>query len=284
MPISEEDLSIAVDVAIRAADVAVAIISRAMDERSVLPEAQAKSNSTDLVTQYDKQCEEEVLSILRMGTPNYTILSEETHSDTVLPDAPTWVVDPIDGTTSFIHGLYDCCVSIALVVDKVPVLGVIACPRLQEVYTAVKGRGAYCNGERIHVSNATSLSQSMVFLHQSYNRTDAAVNSTTSMIKDLAKIPVHSVRNNGAAALDMCFVAAGRAEAYLEVGIYPWDYAAGTIIVREAGGVVHDAEDPTTFDLTRRCMCCGCCTPITHALVDIANKYDYRNAILTLPK
>ncbi|CAD2221601.1 Inositol monophosphatase family, putative [Angomonas deanei] len=143
LPIPDPELTIAVDLAIRAAGVATGIVNRSIDERqSATVETLSKSNSVDLVTQYDKQCEEEVIAILKSGT-SYAILSEETNSQVELTDAPTWVVDPIDGTTSFVHGYFDCCVSIALVVNKEPILGVISAPRLNEVFTAIKGRGGF---------------------------------------------------------------------------------------------------------------------------------------------
>ncbi|EPY32066.1 myo-inositol-1(or 4)-monophosphatase [Strigomonas culicis] len=281
--ISETEINVAVDLATRAAAVASAIINKSIEERqSAMVETVAKTNSTDLVTMYDAQCEEEVINILKSGTPFYNILSEETRSDVELTNDPTWVVDPIDGTTSFVHGFYDCCVSIALVVNKEPILGVISAPRLQEIFTAVKGRGAFCNGQRIFVSESTTLEESVVFVHQSYNRSQRAVDSVIAIQTELAKLPVHSLRNNGAAALDMCFVAAGRAEMYFEVNIHAWDYAAGTIIVREAGGVVHDVDDTETYDLMRHGMCCGCCKEITAKGVELARKYDYRNAIMDL--
>lgn len=282
MALPDAEIDHALSLAIRAAHTAAAIITRSMEMRTTegAVEVRTKSNSTDLVTQYDKQCEDEVLHILRSGTPTYAILSEETHSDAALGDGPTWVVDPIDGTTSFVHGLYDCCVSIALVFGGQPILGVINAPFLQEVFTAVRGRGAFCNGQRIHVSAPASLHESVVLIHQPYNRSEAAVNSTIAIQKEFAMHPVHSVRCNGSAALDMCYVASGRAEIYFECGIYAWDIAAGTIIVREAGGVVHDVESTDTFDLMRRSVCCGCSTAITSHAVDLLIKYDYRNALL----
>lgn len=281
--LSDEELNVAIDVALLAANAACNIINRSIEERGSLGvETNSKMNSVDMVTQYDKQCEEEVLAILQQATPNYGILSEESHADAELGTIPTWVVDPIDGTTSFVHGMYDCCVSIALVVNKEPILGVVSAPRLQEVFVGIKGRGAFCNGQRIHVSPVKSLEQAIVFVHAAYNRSEACVDASLGIKSELAKIPVHSLRNNGAAALDMCFVAAGRAELYFEVGIHAWDYAAGTIIVREAGGVVHDTEDTDTFDLMRDGMCCGNCLEITKKGVELCKKYKYRE--LTLKK
>lgn len=282
--LTDEELDFAMGLALQAAHAAAVIINRAIDERaSIVFDIQTKSSTTDMVTQYDKQCEEEVLHILRSGTPSYAVVSEETHSTVPLGDGPTWIVDPIDGTTSFIHGMYDCCVSIALAVNKEVVLGVVNAPRLQEVFTAVKGRGAYCNGQRIHVSSPASLHECIVFMHVSYNRSEAAVKAVLDMKAELAKYPVHSIRSNGSCALDMCSVAAGRADAYWEVGVQSWDMAAGAIMIREAGGVIHDIEDADMFDLTRQGMCCGCSKEITKYGLELAKKHNYRNAILDLP-
>lgn len=280
--LTEDELNHALDLAIRAAHTAAAIINRAVDERpGVNIDVTTKSNSTDLVTQFDTQCEEEVLNILRTGTPTYAVVSEETHGDVDgLGDGPTWIVDPIDGTTSFAHGLFDCCVSIALVVHKEPVLGVVCAPRLQEVFTAVKGRGAFSNGQRIHVSPTASLRGSVVLTHYGYNRSEAAIKSMMAMQVEMVRLPVHAVRCQGSAALDMCFVAAGRAELYLEAGVHAWDVAAGAIIVREAGGVVHGVESTDTFDLTRRSVCCANSAAAGKFGVELAIKHDYRAATL----
>ncbi|KPI89089.1 putative myo-inositol-1(or 4)-monophosphatase 1 [Leptomonas seymouri] len=282
--LTDEELDTAMELALRAAHAAATIINSFIDERaSNALDINTKSSSVDLVTQYDRQCEEEVLHILRSGTPSYGILSEETHSSDALGDGPTWIVDPIDGTTSFVHGMYDFSVSIALAVNREAVLGVVNAPRLQEVFAAIKGRGAYRNGQRIHVSSPASLRECIIFMHVSYNRSEAAVKAVVGMQAELAKYPVHSIRNNGSCALDMCSVAAGRADAYWEVGVQAWDMAAGAIIIREAGGVVHDIEDADTFDLTRQGMCCGCSKEITRHGLELAKKYNYRNAVLGSP-
>ncbi|ESL08563.1 myo-inositol-1(or 4)-monophosphatase 1 [Trypanosoma rangeli SC58] len=281
MPISDAELDDAVELALRAAHFAAFIIERAMSEReSALLDITSKTSSVDLVTQYDKQCEEEVVAILRAGTPYYDILSEETHASVELSDKPTWIVDPIDGTTSFIHGLFDCSVSIALVVDKEPVLGVVSAPRLHEVYSAARGRGAYCNGQRIHVSDTRTLQEAVVLLHVTVNRTEPAVKSYISMQKELASIPVRGVRNYGSAALDMCFVAGGRAELYFEVGTYAWDIAAATIIVREAGGVVHNIDNAQSLDLMSRGFCCANSLELSKVGIELSSKHHYKETTL----
>ncbi|CAJ1021870.1 putative Inositol monophosphatase family [Leishmania utingensis] len=273
--LTEDELDDALGLAIHTANAAAFIMNSAVDERtSGTLEVQTKTNAADLVTPCEKQCREEVLNILRAGTPSYAILSGEMHREAVLGDGPTWIVGPIDGTISFAHGLFDCCISIALALRKEPVLSVVCAPRLQEVFTAVKNRGAFSNGQRIHVSLATSLKESVVLLHQGCSRSDAAVKSVTAMQVALAKLPVQGLRCSGSAALDMCLVAAGRAELCWGVGVNPWDVAAGVIMVREAGGVVLDAESADTFDLTRRGVCCGCSLDITKQGVELSLKQN----------
>ncbi|KAG5508270.1 hypothetical protein JKF63_05526 [Porcisia hertigi] len=279
--LTEEELNDALDFSIRAANTAAFIINCAIDERENAGlQDQGKPTATDLVTHCEKQCRDEVVNILRAGAPSYSILTGDVHSKVVLGDGPTWIVSPIDGITSFAHGLFDCCVSIALAVRKEPVLGVVCAPRLHEVFTAVKNRGAFSNGQRIHVSAVTSLKHSVVLLHQGSNNSDTAVKSVTAMQAELAKLPVQGLRCNGSAALDMCFVAAGRAELCWEVGVEPWNVAAGTIIVREAGGVVHDAESTETFDLTSRGVCCGSSLDVTKHGVDLSLKHHYRSCVM----
>lgn len=279
--LTEDELDDALGFAIRAANTAAFIINSAIDERTnSTVEAQTRNHPNDLMTQYEKQCKEEVLNILRVGTPSYAILSDGMHSEAVLGDGPTWIVGPIDGTISFEHGLFDFCVSIALALRKEPILGVVCAPRLQEVFTAVKNRGAFSNGQRIHVSLVHSLKQSVVLLHQNCTRSDVAVKSMTAMQAELAKFPVQGLRCNGSAALDMCLVAAGRAELFWEAGVNPWNVAAGVIIVREAGGIVHDVENTDGFDLTRRGVCCGCSLDVTKHGVELSLKHNYCSSVL----
>ncbi|KAG8345528.1 putative Inositol monophosphatase family [Trypanosoma vivax] len=285
MPISEAELDVAIEVALRAAHVATCIVDRAIEERdSTLLDIQTKQSSVDLVTQYDKLCEEEIFSVLRTGTPQYDVLGEESHGNSdlssVITDKPTWIVDPIDGTTSFIHGLFDHCVSIALVVDRQPVVGVVSAPRLQEVYSAVIGRGACCNGQRIRVSECRSLGQAIVYMHQSYGCNNDAVDSVIAIQEELLSQPVHALRSHGSSALDMCFVASGRAELYFEAGIYPWDIAAGTVIVREAGGVVHNIDDPESLDLASRTVCCANSPELARVGMELAAKHNYKKLAL----
>jgi fructose-1,6-bisphosphatase/inositol monophosphatase family enzyme len=249
-----------------------------------------KSSVVDMVTQYDKQCEELILaSLAKFRAPvtaggaadeEFSVVSEETASDAPLTDRPTWVVDPIDGTTSFIHGSFDCGVSIGLTVNQQSVMGVVLLPSMGELFTAIAGLGAFCNGRPIRVSGCTAPERSIVCTHCPYNRSAAAIGALSAINTELlCEKKVHAVRAYGSAAMDMCSVAMGRLDLYFEVGIQSWDMAAAAVIVREAGGALVDVEGGA-FDLTRRGMACGGSAAMAEMGVAIAVKHNYRAAIL----
>lgn len=191
--------------------------------------------SIDLVTQYDRWSEEIICDVLQRS--NIDILAEEqgllTTSNT--QDA-RWIIDPIDGTTNFSHGLPHYCISIALEVEGELVLGVIYDPNRRELYTAERGKGAFLNGERIFTSSCASLQNALVltgFAYDKQEKSDFYVHYFSHFLK-------HSrgIRRAGSAALDLAFVACGRGDAYWEFNLKPWDIAAGIVLVQEAGGFV----------------------------------------------
>ena len=239
-----------------------------------------KSSETDLVTQYDKACEDLVRGILSTFNTSYQLIGEETYTAAdalkLSPDneTPVWVVDPIDGTTSFIHRSFDCSVSIALVVRGQPVVGVVHIPVLNETFTAIAGRGAFCNGERVKVSSATTLRGSLISVHFPVDRSDERLGVTYAVAKDLLQAPCHGIRCMGSAAMDMCGVAMGRLDAYLERGIWSWDVAAGTVIVREAGGIVTDMCGGE-IDLVSRKVLCSSSKDLADAITVIVVKNNY---------
>lgn len=220
--------------------------------RSDAPGVEEKTSVADLVTKYDRQVEDLVLARLRACAPEFRVVAEETANTEELTDAPTWVVDPIDGTTNFIHRQSECCVLIGLAVRKRPVLGVCFIPKMDELYTAIKGHGAFCNGRRISCSGCEDLTKALVNLHMpSYSRGPKVVERILGVTRDLLAHPVRGVRCGGSAGVDMIHVARGRLDAYFEVGIYPWDVCAGAVIVEEAAGVCLDTMGGD-FDLTSR--------------------------------
>jgi fructose-1,6-bisphosphatase/inositol monophosphatase family enzyme len=287
--LSAAELDCALAAALEAAAAAAALIDECIELRSTLV-IEEKSSSADLVTQYDKQCEATVIKILERCTPDYDIVSEETRSDVPLSNRPTWIVDPIDGTTGFVHGSFDCCVSIGLAVNRQSVLGVVNAPRLSEIFYAVAGRGAFRNGKRIKTSGCSVVQKAVVCTHTAYNRSDESVTAIMAINREIALRRVHALRSYGSAAMDMCGVACGRLDLYFEVGIQAWDMAAGAIIVREAGGFVHSIEssdDLAALDMTSKAMVCSTSKNLSDMAVELSKKYDYRRAVLetkTMPQ
>jgi fructose-1,6-bisphosphatase/inositol monophosphatase family enzyme len=288
MALTDVELENALQLALEAASIAAKLIDECIDRRfagEAGPSVETKSSSVDMVTEYDKKCEELVLAKLIAASPsNWKVVSEESNSDVTLTDAPTWIVDPIDGTTSFVHGSFDCCVSIGLAVNKVPVLGVVHIPRLKEVFHAVKGKGAFLNGKPIRVSTVNTIQKAIVCTHTPYCRHPAAIKALTEINAALMTMGVHAVRAYGSAAMDLCSVACGRLDLYFETGPWSWDMCAGAIIIREAGGVIHDVDSVSdSLNLESRGYAAGSCKALTAIGVDLVQKTGYKAAILNPP-
>lgn len=197
----------------------------------------------DLVTETDKGCEELVFNHLKQLFPNHKFIGEETTAAfgvTELTDEPTWIVDPLDGTTNFVHGFPFVCVSIGLTIGKVPVVGVVYNPIMEELFTGVQGKGAFLNGKRIKVSAQSELLTALLVTEAGTKRDKATLDDTTNRINSLLT-KVRSLRMSGSCALDLCGVACGRVDIFYELGFGgPWDIAAGIVIVKEAGGLIFD--------------------------------------------
>jgi myo-inositol-1(or 4)-monophosphatase len=191
----------------------------------------SKSTATDLVTEMDQWAEAHITEALLAARPDDSVLGEE-GVDHVGSSGVSWSVDPIDGTINFIHGLPSFCVSIAAVVDGRSVAGVVASPQHREVFTAALGGGAFCNDEPIICAAPPSLARSVVGTGFGYDpaRRRRQAEALARVIDQVA-----DVRRFGSAALDLCWVACGRLDAYWEVGLNPWDLAAGSLIATEAG-------------------------------------------------
>lgn len=191
----------------------------------------SKSTATDLVTEMDQWAERHITEALLAARPDDSVLGEE-GVDHVGTSGVSWSVDPIDGTINFVHGLPGFCVSIAAVVDGRSVAGVVASPLHREVFTATVSGGAFLNDEPITCATPESVARSVVGTGFGYDperrRRQAEV---------LARVmhQIADVRRFGAAAMDLCWVACGRLDAYWEVGLNPWDLAAGSLIATEAG-------------------------------------------------
>ncbi|XP_033227564.1 inositol monophosphatase 1-like [Belonocnema kinseyi] len=204
-----------------------------------------KLGDWDLVTEYDRQVEEILISGLSTEFPNHKFIGEETVSSTnflpELTDAPTWIIDPIDGTTNFIHSFPHTCISVGLAVNKELEIGIVYNPVLEQMFTARRGRGAFLNGKRIQSSNCQDLAQSLICIEASYATMEDIRDTILGRLEAFVTI-AHGIRTLGSAALTLCYVAMGATDVYHSDNLYPWDVAAGVLIIREAGGVVIDTN------------------------------------------
>lgn len=188
------------------------------------------------VTEVDEEAERAVLDILRQERPQDQILAEEAGGSAVDAPGRLWVIDPLDGTVNFIHGLPHVAVSVALWEGGLPRVGVILDPLRHEVFSAARGEGAQLDGVALEVSGESRMDRSLVVTGFPYDRRAHAAAYAHTLGAVLAQ--VQGVRRLGSAALDLAWVAAGRFGGYWEYGLKPWDSAAGALLVTEAGGVV----------------------------------------------
>ncbi|HVB64469.1 MAG TPA: inositol monophosphatase family protein [Nitrolancea sp.] len=195
----------------------------------------------DLVTEIDERSEALIVGRIQAHFPEHNILSEESGS-TRSPETDSayrWIIDPLDGTTNFAHGYPFFCVSIALQRDGETILGVVYAPTLDELFVAELGSGAFLNGRRLAVSSTDALIRSLLVTGFNYDRATARANLS---YWEHFLMNSQAVRRDGSAALNLCFIAAGRFDGYWELGLKPWDCAAGDLLVREAGGLVTDFD------------------------------------------
>lgn len=200
-------------------------------------EITTKSSETDLVTKVDKLCEAKIREILLDAYPDHVVLGEE-EGQPGGTASHRWIVDPVDGTTNYAQGFPFYCVSIGLEIDGVIEVGVVLDGVRNELFTAVRGGGAFRNGAPVAVTQKTELVDALLATGFSYHKDTIVEN-----IEIFARVHerVRSVRRPGAAALDLCYVACGRLDGFWELGLKPWDVAAGMLIIREAGGAVTGA-------------------------------------------
>jgi myo-inositol-1(or 4)-monophosphatase len=206
-----------------------------------------KKGTIDLVTEVDLECERMCRSVLADRFPDHDVLAEELSSGPGEQASARhrWVFDPLDGTTNYAHGLPVYCASLALEVDGEAVVGAIFDPTRGELFTAERGVGAFLNGRRLQVSETTELLDSLLVtgfpydVHQQLQRLVAVFGAFLGRAR--------AVRRLGSAALDLCYVAAGRFDGFWEQRLKPWDVAAGALIVREAGGRI-TGMDGSPFD------------------------------------
>ena len=194
-----------------------------------------KAGKANFVTAYDKKVQVEIQKELKKILPEAEFLGEEDDCQVDEKAEYIFIVDPIDGTTNFIKDYHMSCISVGLLKDGKRYLGVVYNPYLNETFTAIKGHGAYLNGEKIKVSSEDMDNGILLFGSSPYN-TELARASFDLAFDYFTKCL--DIRRSGSAALDLCSIASGRAEIYFEMILSPWDFAAGALIVEEAGGVV----------------------------------------------
>ncbi len=193
-----------------------------------------KKGAIDLVTEVDLAVERMFRDAIAARFPDHQVLGEEMGGVADATAGPCWIFDPIDGTTNYAHGLPIFCASLALEIDGVPEVGAVYDPTRQELFTAERGGGARLNGSALHVSSAATLLESMLvtgFPYDVHDRVDEIVGLFGAFVGE-----ARAVRRLGSAAIDLCYVAAGRMDGFWEQRLKPWDVAAGALIVEEAGG------------------------------------------------
>ncbi|MEZ5653835.1 MAG: inositol monophosphatase family protein [Burkholderiaceae bacterium] len=235
--------------AVTAARRAGAIINRASLDLEKVQVSRKQRN--DFVTEVDRDAEAAIVETLLKAYPNHSILGEESghtsraSGETLTSAENIWIIDPLDGTTNFIHGFPQYAVSIALMQKGVITQGVVYDPNRDELFTASRGRGAFLNSRRIRVSRRTRVDESLIGTGFPYKKID----TLDVYLKMLAAVTEKAagVRRPGAAALDLCYVACGRYDGFFENGLAPWDIAAGALMVLEAGGLIGDLAGEQGF-------------------------------------
>ncbi|XP_071083711.1 inositol monophosphatase 2-like isoform X1 [Haliotis cracherodii] len=215
-----------------------------------------KTNHADLVTETDGAIERDVIAALKEAYPDHRFIGEETAVDGKqcdFTDDPTWILDPIDGTTNFIHGIPDFAFSLGVTVNKEPVVGVIYLPIPDTMYTARKGKGAYCNGKKITANVIHEVSQALVMSEGGNGRDETVIRTHSDNLHQILTRS-RGLRAYGSTAIDLCKIACGQGEAYVQYDLHCWDMAAGVVLVREAGATVMDPTGSGLDLMSRRVL------------------------------
>lgn len=223
------------NIAVRAARNAGELINRSADNVGKLQINQKGKN--DFASEVDRIVEQEIIKIIRNAYPTHAILAEESGSYAGNDDF-TWVIDPLDGTTNFLHGFPQFAVSIALKHKSKIEVGVVYDPTRDELFTAARGSGAMLNNRKLRVTRQSNLKGALLgtgFPFKKQQHLDAYLDMFRALFTDSA-----GIRRTGSAALDLAYLAAGRLDGFWEIGLHEWDMAAGAILIQEAGGVITD--------------------------------------------
>ena len=234
----------AVNLMVKAARLGGNVILRHMSKLDTLNIVE--KSRQDYASEVDSLAEKEIIRELKRATPDYAFLAEESGQQG--KSRYTWVIDPLDGTSNYLRGLPHFCVSIALLEDKEPIHGVVFDPLRNELFTASKGRGAFLNDRRIRVSKRIRLNESLIgtgFPFRQFDHVDAYL----AMFRELTQ-KTAGIRRPGSAALDLAWLACGRIDGFWEMGLSPWDMAAGVLLIQEAGGLVSDLAGESDYMTT----------------------------------
>lgn len=234
------------NIAIKAARSAGNIIVRSIDRLDRI-EIANKGAANDFVTSIDKAAEAEIIQQIKKAYPDHSILAEESGAqDGDNINQVVWIIDPLDGTLNYIHGFPQFAVSIGIQIRGIMEHGVVYDPLSNELFTATKGSGAQLDGRRIRVSDCKNINTALIGTGFSYKRTNESIDTCMQRLKIVLE-QCADIRRAGSAALDLAYVAAGRLDGFWETGLAPWDVAAGSLLVREAGGFVSDLRGEDKF-------------------------------------
>jgi myo-inositol-1(or 4)-monophosphatase len=225
---------------------------------------ETKSSNTDLVTETDRAVEQLLISELQKRFPTHKFIGEETAATGqkyALTDAPTWIIDPIDGTTNFVHRIPMIAICVGLAINKKMKAGIVYNPITDELFSAQENRGALKNGFPIHVSSTEAINKAIICsslgIHNLTEKGQEWLNVSMGNQLKTTLAGIHGHRAFGSAAINMVYVAQGSVDAYVEYGLHCWDMAAAAIIVTEAGGVLIDPTGSEFELLSRRVLCAG---------------------------
>jgi len=214
-----------------------AVVASYFQGRFEIESKDSAPNGTDIVTDADKASERFIMDQIRKSFPSHDILTEETKTKST-GSRSLWIIDPLDGTVNFAHSYPHFGVSIGFMEDNIIKAGAVFDPIRQEMFWAYRGGGAFLNGDAIHVTQSDNLYRSIIGTGFPYDKAKSTVNNIKEFCQVIPR--VQGVRRSGSAALDLAWVACGRLDGFWELKLKPWDFAAGTILVQEAGGKVTD--------------------------------------------
>jgi len=225
----------------KAADAAAAVHQ---DQATSVGIADAEEKGrADYVSSTDLAAQDACVAIIRERHPDHAIVAEESHDgdpDAAPPPGPAWIIDPLDGTTNFLHGHPMHASSVALAIDGIPAVGAVSCAPTGECWWAARGEGAWKNGAPIEVSRVDGIQRALIGTGFPFKTEHLLDEYAAQLVQVLGA--TGGVRRGGAAAIDLCYLAEGRFDAFWELFLHPWDFAAGWVIVEEAGGVIGRTE------------------------------------------